>query len=859
VQGRCVPSTDVHALHFYRCNFVTTVAGQYRVEVQLDGREVVGSGSALTVTVAPGALSVAHCTVHGPAASGSAQVDSPTWLLVTARDMYDNVLHTPDNELAITLSPPLPIAVSREPDGSSAVRFTPNAPGDVSATIEIGGVWLDTVAIPVAVLPAPTVTSAVLAADGMTVTILLSHVVDATVLAGSTDCGRVLQPNTVAMLGEAPTCALLALTESQDDDGGGNEEAEEGARVLRMTLGMNATVAPLGTPRPSRLRLLSSGLRDPQRRRRDATGVVMLTLEQQPTDVVGAAMSVVLHAPAVVRRCGDVLLDAVPAGGGGRTLRFDWAVEWRFIATCTAPTVATCTEEAASLHAALQRRLSALTTRMVSLPHDALVPGVRYTFFVRVTDWRGRSGAATATVLKAAEADTPAISLRAGPVVTASPHVPTVLTALVELTGPYTFNSTSGTCEPTTTASDDVMTAHAAEEDAATVALQWSVLDADGQPAALSTLTRGRMGRINDTTTHTAPMGRTRATLWLPVGTLPAGTTRQFRVTATRTGLIDGLARPHTAATASCDVTTATAAVRVAVAGGDRTVVYGSPVTVEALPTDPNGRCGVGTGFVSFSYMWAISPLRSATAAAAASSSSSSSSPSPSLTAAATAALFATPGASNAFGQRLQLPAGALEAGRAYTISVSAACAPVVPRVREAAVASVVLHVAAAASTAHSVSAPSLSLQAATPATLRGVQSAFDASKRLKVDCVDDSTKTDTAASLTVRWSVHTTAGVAVPSEALVVVAAAGRSRLSVAPGALAPGQSYRIKCAAATAADGEGEVEGPSATLRVRVAPEPTLGLVSILTRPRLAFVIAVQSSRYRFLGSLWVGASPG
>jgi hypothetical protein len=57
------------------------------------------------------------------------------------------------------------------------------------------------------------------------------------------------------------------------------EAEEEGARVLQVVLGHNATVAPLGTAAPSPITLLGSGLRDATSRRRDATGTVYLTLQ----------------------------------------------------------------------------------------------------------------------------------------------------------------------------------------------------------------------------------------------------------------------------------------------------------------------------------------------------------------------------------------------------------------------------------------------------------------------------------------------------------------------------------------------------------------------------------------------------
>lgn len=85
----------------------------------------------------------------------------------------------------------------------------------------------------------------------------------------------------------------------------------------------------------------------------------------------------------------------------------------------------------------------------------------------------------------------------------------------------------------------------------------------------------------------------------------------------------------------------ATAAVRVVVAGGDRAVSPSTRVSVEALATDPDRTCTAS----SFTYVWRLVALPS----------SVSDTPPP-LTAAATAALFATPRASNAFGQHLHLP-----------------------------------------------------------------------------------------------------------------------------------------------------------------------------------------------------------
>jgi hypothetical protein len=73
------------------------------------------------------------------------------------------------------------------------------------------------------------------------------------------------------------------------------EAEEEGARVLQVVLGHNATVAPLGTAAPSPITLLGSGLRDATSRRRDATGTVYLTLQDS------GGPTVVLHAAAVVR------------------------------------------------------------------------------------------------------------------------------------------------------------------------------------------------------------------------------------------------------------------------------------------------------------------------------------------------------------------------------------------------------------------------------------------------------------------------------------------------------------------------------------------------------------------------------
>lgn len=227
--------------------FTTTIAGDYRVAVQLDGHVVGGGGRDVLVTVAPGALSVPHSSVLGPAVSG-ALVAAPATLIVTPRDVYSNVVALP---VAVTLSPPLPVALQRLPDGSTTVevractalpyascarlcvsaysefacsalpltrfvgwgtmQFVALVPGEVTATVVVGGGTINVVAITVAPLPAPTVLHALLGADGVTVTIALSHPVDAGVLSESVDCGVVLQADTVALLGVEPACSLLAL------------------------------------------------------------------------------------------------------------------------------------------------------------------------------------------------------------------------------------------------------------------------------------------------------------------------------------------------------------------------------------------------------------------------------------------------------------------------------------------------------------------------------------------------------------------------------------------------------------------------------------------------------------------------
>ena len=91
------------------------------------------------------------------------------------------------------------------------MQFVALVPGEVTATVVVGGGTINVVAITVAPLPAPTVLHALLGADGVTVTIALSHPVDAGVLSESVDCGVVLQADTVALLGVEPACSLLAL------------------------------------------------------------------------------------------------------------------------------------------------------------------------------------------------------------------------------------------------------------------------------------------------------------------------------------------------------------------------------------------------------------------------------------------------------------------------------------------------------------------------------------------------------------------------------------------------------------------------------------------------------------------------
>jgi hypothetical protein len=258
--------------------------------------------------------------------------------------------------------------------------------------------------------------------------------------------------------------------------------------------------------------------------------------------------------------CGEVVLDASASGGvggAGRALLFSWAVDWQSETT-------TASSDALAAHAALHRALQQLMptdslTATVELPWHALVPGVRYTFRVRATNWLGRTGTAVATVLKAAT-DTPSLTLVGGAAVTVSRDRPAVLTALVQLrcgfpllpldtgllcaqqsaltcavlvrSGAYTFNSSSGSCHPTPATMDIAALTP--------VALQWSVMGSDGAAASLATMAE---------LAERPAVGVTRSTLWVPAGRLAAGWSGVFQVTAARRDAA-GVPRLHTAATA---------------------------------------------------------------------------------------------------------------------------------------------------------------------------------------------------------------------------------------------------------------------------------------------------------------------
>lgn len=375
----------------YAARLTPVRSGLHRISV-VEAGSGLGVGQPVVVAVEPGASDASLAEATGGGLAGGV-AGSPLRFTLALRDAYGNLVGGQAEQLAMSARrvsgnaggvelPTLSVLVNETAPGLLAVAYLLPSIGEHDVEVLLGAVRIpgSPFRVVVSPRPPPLITSATFDATLASMTVLFSEPTDrggarfvaaAAGTSGEGTCDALLPAALLVKLGEAPTCQWGSDTR------------------LRLYFGRGATLLP--TERSAAGDVFQLAANRVHNRAGNSYAVVARAgIGLPPADAL-AAPTATLAGPTTLGVCAQLPLDATAsAGGSGRPLRLAFSA-------------AAADGRSGAVVKALAEAVGAAgggSPGFVAVPSAALDPGRAYTFRLEASNYLGVSSTAALSVLK---------------------------------------------------------------------------------------------------------------------------------------------------------------------------------------------------------------------------------------------------------------------------------------------------------------------------------------------------------------------------------------------------------------------------------------------------------------------------